>query len=529
MAGFTVDPHQLLGLEVNPRAAAIAELVLWIGYLQWHFRTRGRVAPPEPIIKAFRNIECRDAVLAFDRTAPVLDAEGRPVTRWDGRMTKAHPVTGEEVPDETARVPLLAYENPRPAAWPEADFIVGNPPFIGTARMRDALGDGYTAAVRKTYPDVPESADFVMYWWHKAALLVRAGKVGRFGFITTNSLRQTFNRRVVEAHLQSGTGVPTVKRDDTGGTPVPLSLAFAIPDHPWVDAADGAAVRIAMTVGVAGASDGRLAEVVEEIETGEDAAKVTLTERTGLLHANLALGANVTATVPLGSNSGLAHRGFQLIGSGFIVTREEASQLGLGRVPGLDRHIREYRNGRDLTDRPRGVLAIDLFGLNENEVCTRFPEVYQHVVTRVKPERDTNNRESYRRNWWVFGEPRREMRPALAALAALHRHGRDGEASHLPISRRQHRARQQARRHRARRRVFPRRVEQPIPRGVGTRSRRSARRPPRVSKDRVLLEVPIPQRQQSAARPHPRPRRAPRRAPQTPAARAPAAHPHRHV
>jgi len=64
MAGFTVDPHQLLGLEVNPRAAAIAELVLWIGYLQWHFRTRGRVAPPEPIIKNFHNIENRDAVLA---------------------------------------------------------------------------------------------------------------------------------------------------------------------------------------------------------------------------------------------------------------------------------------------------------------------------------------------------------------------------------------------------------------------------------------------------------------------------------
>jgi len=131
---------------VNPRAAAIAELVLWIGYLHWHFRTRGRVAPPEPIIKNFHNIECRAAVLAFDLTEPVLDAQegsptrGQPVTRWDGRTVKKHPVTGEDVPDETARVPLLSYVNPRPADWPEADFIVGNPPFIGTARMRDALG-----------------------------------------------------------------------------------------------------------------------------------------------------------------------------------------------------------------------------------------------------------------------------------------------------------------------------------------------------------------------------------------------------
>src|SRR3546814_4221626 len=52
----TVDPHQFLGLELNPRAVAIAELVLWIGYLQWHFRTRGRTMPAEPVLKNFENI-----------------------------------------------------------------------------------------------------------------------------------------------------------------------------------------------------------------------------------------------------------------------------------------------------------------------------------------------------------------------------------------------------------------------------------------------------------------------------------------
>ena len=84
-----------------------------------------------------------------------------------------HPVTGEPVPDETARVPAWRYINPRPAAWPEADFIVGNPPFIGTARMREALGDGYVEAIRRVYPNVPDSADYVMFWWDKAAELVR--------------------------------------------------------------------------------------------------------------------------------------------------------------------------------------------------------------------------------------------------------------------------------------------------------------------------------------------------------------------
>jgi hypothetical protein len=424
MAGFTVDPHQLLGLEVNPRAAAIADLVLWIGYLQWHFRTRGRVTPPEPIIKAFHNIQCRDAVLAWERTEPVLDAHGQPVTRWDGRTMKKHPVTGEDVPDETARVPLLSYVNPRPAEWPESDFIVGNPPFIGPARMRDALGDGYTEAVRKTYPDVPESADFVMYWWHKAALLVRAGKVGRFGFITTNSLRQTFNRRVVEQQLGAEK----------------LSLLFAIPDHPWVDSADGAAVRIAMTVAAAGESSGRLVEVVEESETNEDAAKVTLVERTGLLHANLAIGANVAATVPLEANAGLSSRGMMLFGAGFILEREEAIKLSLERNPHVNEIIRPYRNGRDLTSIPRNALVIDLFGLTPDEVRSQFPEVFQWVFDRVKPERDQNRDAQIRQNWWLHGRSRPELRAALHGLTryiatvetAKHRFFQFLDASILP-------------------------------------------------------------------------------------------------
>ncbi|MFZ2955580.1 MAG: DNA methyltransferase [Candidatus Ozemobacteraceae bacterium] len=136
MEGATVDPHQFLGIEVNPRAAAIAEIVLWIGYLQWHFRTRGRTMPPEPVLRKFANIECRDAVLAWDRVEPLLDSDGKPVTRWDGQTVKNHAVTGEPVPDETARMAVYRYEKPRPATWPVADFVVGNPPFIGPGLMR---------------------------------------------------------------------------------------------------------------------------------------------------------------------------------------------------------------------------------------------------------------------------------------------------------------------------------------------------------------------------------------------------------
>ena len=79
--GNTVDPHQLLGIELNPRAAAIAELVLWIGYLQWHFRTRGNAIPPQPVLRDFKNVAHRDAVLAYDRVEFVTDDRGIPVTR----------------------------------------------------------------------------------------------------------------------------------------------------------------------------------------------------------------------------------------------------------------------------------------------------------------------------------------------------------------------------------------------------------------------------------------------------------------
>ncbi|HEX3485153.1 MAG TPA: type IIL restriction-modification enzyme MmeI [Micropepsaceae bacterium] len=80
----TVDPHQFLGLEINPRAVAIAELVLWIGYLQWHFRTRGKVLPAEPVLKAFANIKEQDAVLQYDKQEILRDKTGHPLTRWDG-------------------------------------------------------------------------------------------------------------------------------------------------------------------------------------------------------------------------------------------------------------------------------------------------------------------------------------------------------------------------------------------------------------------------------------------------------------
>ncbi len=411
LEGETVTLQQLRGIELNERAAALAELVLWIGWLQWHVRTRGLASVAEPVVHDYGNIEHRDAVLAYDRAEPALDAAGKTITRWDGSTFKKHPVTGEDVPDEAAQVVQWAYVNPRPAEWPAAEFIVGNPPFIGAGAMRAALGDGYAQTLRATWPEVPESADFVMYWWHHAATQVRAGSARRFGFITTNSLRQTFNRRVVEAHLSAPKN--------------PLTLVFAVPDHPWVDSAQGAAVRIAMSVGECPtvraepveALPGRLLTVTEETETGDDEVAVRLDERRGLLHADLRVGANVASAGPLQANLNLSNRGVQLFGAGFIVTREEAAALGLGAVSGVERHIREYRNGRDLMATSRDALVIDAFGLSADQLRERFPAVFQWLVERVKPERDLNNRASRRENWWLFGETNPKLRSQLSGIA----------------------------------------------------------------------------------------------------------------
>lgn len=396
--GLTVDPHQFLGLELNPRAAAIAELVLWIGYLQWHYRLNDRLDLPEPILRDFKNIQCRDALIEYDSREPEVGEDGDPVTIWDGIGMKVSPATGELIPDEASRANVYRYNNPQIAGWPEADYIVGNPPFIGASTMRRALGDGYVDAVRKVFKGVvPDSADFVMYWWHTAAEKVRKGKAKRFGFITTNSLKQTFNRRVIAPHLADA------KK--------PLSLVFAVPDHPWVDGNDGAAVRIAMTTGAAGAYPGRLRQVTKEVVSEDrEARDVQLNQRNGKVFADLTVGANIASATSLASNSGVASRGVQLIGSGFIVTSEEAATLGLGEVEGLNQVIRDYRNGRDLTQSPRGVKVIDLFGLKTDEVKSLYPEVYQWVRERVKPERDQNNRASYRDNWWIFGEARKDWR-----------------------------------------------------------------------------------------------------------------------
>lgn len=192
---------------------------------------------------------------------------------------------------------------------------------------------------------------------------------------------------------------------------------MAIPDHPWTKATkDAAAVRIAMTVAERGQHEGELREVIKEIGLATDEPKIELARTLVRINADLTGGVNITSVTPLRANEGISSRGVGLFGAGFMIPLSNAADLGLGQREGVEQHLRQYRHGRDLLQRPRGVLAIDLFGLTEREVRRRFPEIYSHLILTVKPERDKNPRKTRRENWWLFGEQAPAFREYSSAL-----------------------------------------------------------------------------------------------------------------
>jgi hypothetical protein len=363
--------------RLNPRAAAIAELVLWIGHLQWHFRTRG-TAPfrADPARLREHNIYKRDAVLCWD---------GYPMPQVADGGRRSRPTRIRAGPNGRSR------------------FIVGNPPFIGgkDLRARSVMPMRRRCGPR-TADERKRRSRHVLVGPRGGTADAARNKLRRFGFVTTNSITQEFSRRVMKKRMEAKT---------------PVSLVMAIPDHPWTKVTrDSAAVRIAMTVAEAGKQEGLLLEVTAEEGVETDSPVILFAEKEGKINSDLTVGVDVTAAQELIANQGVCSPGMKLHGSGFIVSPQEAEHLGLGKRAGLEKHIRVYRNGRDLMDRPRGVMVIDLFGLQAADVRVQFPEVYQHVLATVKSERDQNNRATYRDNWWIFGEPRRDLRPALVNL-----------------------------------------------------------------------------------------------------------------
>jgi type II restriction/modification system DNA methylase subunit YeeA len=187
-----VGPWQLYGIELNPYAHDLAQMTVWIGWLQW-LKFNGFGSPQEPILRAIPgNFQCRDAIMTV---VPPKDAE------------KPSEITE---PD-----------------WPVVDFIVGNPPFLGDKLMRRELGDTYVGQLRKLYIDrIPGQSDLCCYWFEKARVHIENGKCKRAGLLATQGIRGGANREVLKRIKESG------------------NIFWAMSDREWVLC--GANVHISM-------------------------------------------------------------------------------------------------------------------------------------------------------------------------------------------------------------------------------------------------------------------------------------------
>lgn len=277
---------------------------------------------------------------------------------------------------------------PRPAQWPKAEFIVGNPPFLGGKKMRDELGNGTVEALFKAYEGrVPHEADLVAYWHEKAREAIEAKRTRRAGLLATQGIRGGANQQVLKRIKETG------------------NIFYAWSDLEWV--VDGATVHISIVA----QDDG------SEQERALDGAKVET------IHADLSGGASskadLTQAQRLIENGGLSFMG-DTKGGAFDIPREEARKLVTaapnpnGR-PNTD-VVKPWVNGLDVTRRSRDMFIID-FGPTMAKADAAFYELpFGHVEKHVQPERAKNNRAVYKERWWIHVEARPAMLKALAPL-----------------------------------------------------------------------------------------------------------------
>ncbi len=341
-----VGPQNVRGIELSAYAAELAKTTIWIGQIQWMVNN-GFSYPTNPVLQPLDQVECRDAVL--DRRDP---------------------------------------EHPRKAVWPDAEFIVGNPPFIGGKLLRDSLGDDYVGALFKAWDgEVPREADFVCYWHEAARQHIEAKRTRRAGLLATQGIRGGANQKVLRRIKETG------------------DIFEAWQDEPWV--VEGAAVRISIVCQDDGSEKNRRV----------DGSPVTD------VHADLTPGvegaADLTTARVLTENLGISFMG-DTKGGPFDIPGELARELlqrggnPNGR-PNSD-VIVPWVNGLDVTRRPRDMFIID-FGVDMGERDAAMYEApFAHVVEHVRPMRAENKRVAYAERWWIHVEARPKMRQRLAPL-----------------------------------------------------------------------------------------------------------------
>jgi type II restriction/modification system DNA methylase subunit YeeA len=343
MGGFLpmVGPWQLYGIEINPYAYELAQMTVWIGYLQW-VRDNGLGNVGEPVLRKLDNFKCMDAII--DLTDP---------------------------------------NNPKEPEWPKVDFIVGNPPFLGGKMLRRELGDECVDRMLALWRErVPAEGDLCCYWFEKARSQIGKGLCSRAGLLATQGIRGGANREVLE-HIK-----------ETGG------IFFAESDRAWV--LDGANVHISM-IG---------------FDAGDETVRMLDGKVVETINANLTASTDTTQAERLRDRIGVSFMG-DTKGGAFDIG--EAQALDLLRQPNPHGKpnsdiVVPWANGLDVTRRPRHMWIVDYgVGMSEQDAAL-YEKPYDHIKTHVKPEREKNNRESYRRLWWQHVEARPEMRRLLAPL-----------------------------------------------------------------------------------------------------------------
>ncbi|MFG0284375.1 MAG: class I SAM-dependent DNA methyltransferase [Phycisphaerales bacterium JB039] len=346
-----VRPTQLHGIEINPYAAELAQVVIWIGYLQW-MRDNGFNVPRDPILSPLTTIECRDAILKWH------DESGQPIPAWREGATCAGV-----------------------AEWPEAEFIVGNPPFLGTKMLRAGLGDEYVEHLYQAYSKrIPPFSDLCCYWFELAREDIAAHPGTRAGLLATQAIRNDRARRVLERIKESG------------------DIFMAWDDQPWV--LDGAAVQIS----IVGFDDGR------------DGQRELDGQPIQAINADLTSGVDVGLAEPLDQNKSIGFVG-DVKGGPFDVPWESARKL-LGE-PTPNGHspmevIRPYVNGRDITKRPEADWVIDFGRGCEESDAAGFGAAFEHAKQTVKPAREAGR--PTQKRWWLHMRPCPSMRDAVEPL-----------------------------------------------------------------------------------------------------------------
>jgi type II restriction/modification system DNA methylase subunit YeeA len=357
-----IGPEILRGIEINPLAAELARTTIWIGDIQWRLRN-GIHAKPRPILRKLEAIECRDALIA---TAPLLLREDETPTR----KTSA----------ERASI-SSGYEE---AEWPEAEFIVGNPPFLGIRLMRSGLGDETVNRLFDVYDRrISREADLVVYWFEKARAALKAGRTKRVGLVATNSIRGGANRRVLDQIVSDS------------------RIFEAWSDEPWV--INGAAVRVSLVCFGTDTDAPRLdGAVVGQINADLTGTATNLT-RVRRLAENLDVSF-------MGDTKGGAFDISGELARGWLILPSNPNGRANSNV------LRPWRNGLDITRRSRDMWIVDFGGEMSEREASLFETPFAHIKDRVFPERAKNRRDAYRLRWWRHVEPRPALWVALAKM-----------------------------------------------------------------------------------------------------------------